>query len=191
VNSETIVIVTGLPRSGTSMMMRMLEAGGLAPLTDHVRTADEDNPRGYYEFERVKDLPRDSSWVFQAHGKAVKVISALLRHLPPEQSYKVLFMRRELGDVLASQNQMLVRRGKGQRADDDRMAMLFRKHLSEVEAAIDASTSFDVMYVTYEDVVRDPVGQAVAVNEFVGGGLDTRGMADIVEPDLHRQQRGC
>ena len=187
---QTIVVVSGLPRSGTSMMMRMLEAGGLAPLTDHVRSADEDNPRGYYEFEPVKDLPRDSSWVAQAHGKAVKVISALLRHLPPDQSYKVLFMHREMGDVLASQKQMLVRRGKGERADDDRMAALFRKHLSDVEAVIGASTSFDVMYVRYEDVVRDPCGQAAAVNEFVGGGLDTRGMADIVEPDLHRQQRG-
>jgi len=190
VNPENIVVVTGLPRSGTSMMMRMLEAGGLAPLTDNVRAADEDNPRGYYELERVKELPTDSSWVPEARGRAVKVISALLRHLPPDQHYKVLFMRRDIGDVLASQKEMLVRRGKGDPADDDRMAMLFRKHLADVEATIGASTSFDLMNVTYEDVVGDPVAQASAVNEFIGGGLDTRRMAEVVEPDLHRQQRG-
>ena len=115
------------------MMMRMLEASGISPMTDNIRRADEDNPRGYYEFERVKELPSDSTWVPEARGKAVKVISALLRHLPAGESYKVLFMRRRIGDVLASQKQMLVRRGKADDgSDDERMAALFAKHLTEV-----------------------------------------------------------
>ena len=106
-----ITIVSGLPRSGTSMMMGMLEAGGMAVLTDHVRTADEDNPRGYYEFERVKQIEHDQAWLPEAHGKVVKMIAALLKHLPPGYRYKIIFLQRHLEEVLASQRRMLVRRG--------------------------------------------------------------------------------
>ena len=107
---EYVTVVSGLPRSGTSMMMKMLEAGGLPPLTDSLRVADDDNPKGYYEFERVKKMPEgDKSWVEDAQGKSVKVISALLEHLPPEYSYRVLFMQRKVEEILASQTQMLIR----------------------------------------------------------------------------------
>ena len=107
-DSNTIAIVSGLPRSGTSMLMKMLEAGGLKPLTDRVRAADEDNPKGYYEFERVKRLEKDKEWLPEARGRAVKIISMLLKHLPPGFSYKILFMLRSMDEVLASQTQMLV-----------------------------------------------------------------------------------
>ncbi|HZD55295.1 MAG TPA: hypothetical protein VE136_01120, partial [Anaerolineales bacterium] len=99
-----MTIVSGLPRSGTSMMMKMLEAGGVPPLTDEIRTADRDNPKGYYEFERVKKMPDgDKAWMVEARGKSVKVISALLEHLPPQYDYKVIFMRRDMNEILASQ----------------------------------------------------------------------------------------
>ncbi|HSJ55892.1 MAG TPA: sulfotransferase family protein, partial [Anaerolineae bacterium] len=94
--NNAIVIVSGLPRSGTSMMMKMLEAGGVRVLTDYERTADEDNPKGYYEFERVKQIEHDREWLPEACGKAVKMVSALLKHLPADYYYKVIFMRREM-----------------------------------------------------------------------------------------------
>ena len=110
---EFITVVSGLPRSGTSMMMKMLEAGGIPPVTDELRTADEDNPKGYYEFERVKAMDQgDTSWVVGARGKVVKVISALLKHLPPGEQYRVVFVRRNMPEILASQRKMLIHRGE-------------------------------------------------------------------------------
>ena len=110
---EPIVVVSGLPRSGTSMMMKMLEAGGIPPVTDELRTADDDNPKGYYEFERVKQMDKgDTAWVADAQGKVVKVISALLKHLPSSHNYQVIFLRRHMSEILASQRKMLIRRGE-------------------------------------------------------------------------------
>ena len=118
--NEAIIVVSGLPRSGTSMLMKMLDAGGVPPLTDNIRTADEDNPKGYYEFERVKALDKgDTAWVADAHGKSVKVISALLKHLPADQSYRVVYVRRNMDEILASQRKMLVRRGEDPDKIDD------------------------------------------------------------------------
>ncbi len=131
---DFVTLVSGLPRSGTSMMMRMLEAGGLPVLADHLRTADEDNPEGYYEFERVKKIEHDSAWLEEARGRVVKMISALLKHLPPGYTYKIVFMRRKLEEILASQREMLVRRGKPADATGDaRMAEFFTSHLHRVE----------------------------------------------------------
>src|ERR1041385_2006037 len=110
-NNQPIAIVSGLPRSGTSMMMKMLVAGGLEALTDNIRTADEDNPEGYFEFEMVKKLGDDRSWLADARGKCVKIVSSFLKHLPQDFTYKIIFMRRNIEEVLASQRQMLVRRG--------------------------------------------------------------------------------
>src|SRR5512136_2813877 len=111
---EPVVVVSGLPRSGTSMLMKMLEAGGLTLVTDGQRTADEDNPKGYYEVERVKDLANetDRAWLNAARGKGIKVISYLLKSLPADLNYKVLFIRRDLDEILASQKKMLARRGE-------------------------------------------------------------------------------
>src|SRR5829696_9769493 len=134
--STSVIVVSGLPRSGTSLMMNMLQAGGLPIVTDEQRTADDDNPKGYFELERVKQLTKgDVAWVEGAHGKAVKVISALLEHLPPSSSYKILFMRRRLPEVLASQKKMLERRGEPtDKVPDEMMASLFERHLQKIEA---------------------------------------------------------
>ena len=187
---DYVTIVSGLPRSGTSMMMKMLDAGGLVVVTDNVRTADEDNPKGYYEFERVKKIESDKAWLPEAHGKVVKMISALLRHLPNEYRYKVVFMRRKIEEVLASQRQMLVRRGKPADAvSDAKMAESFAKHVRQVEAWIAAHPNVEVLYVSYNEMVENPAPHAAAIAAFLDGGLDTAKMTSVVEGELYRQRR--
>jgi chromatin segregation and condensation protein Rec8/ScpA/Scc1 (kleisin family) len=188
-SEDEIVIVSGLPRSGTSMMMRMLEAGGLQVVTDNVRRADDDNPQGYYEYERVKSLARDQSWLPHAKGRVVKVISALLRHLPREYRYRVVFMRREMSEILASQRQMLQRRGEPVHDDDAKMAALFERHLREVESWIGQQHNVKVMYVSYNDVLHSPAEQVATLNRFLDDQLNTAAMTDVVDRALHRQQR--
>ncbi len=187
---DTITLVSGLPRSGTSMMMKMLEAGGLPVLTDQVRTADEDNPKGYYEFERVKQIEHDQAWLPDAQGKVVKMIAALLKHLPADYAYKIVFMRRDIEEVLASQREMLVRRGEPtDTVADERMAALFAKHVEQVESWLGAQPNVDALYVHYSDVLGNPLDQARRVNQFLGGVLDEEAMAAVVDPDLYRQRR--
>ena len=187
---EVVTIVSGLPRSGTSMMMRMLDAGGMQVLTDSIRRADDDNPDGYYEFERVKQVKHDQTWLQDAKGKVVKMVSALLIELPPGYTYKIVFMRRKMEEILASQRQMLVRQGKpAQATDDDRMAAMFKKHLRQMEAWIGQRPNMDVVYVDYNKMLQEPLDQAKAVNAFLGNRLDTDAMVGIVNPALYRQRR--
>jgi hypothetical protein len=187
---DYVTIVSGLPRSGTSMMMKMLEAGGMAVVTDNVRTADEDNPKGYYEFERVKKIETDTAWLPEARGKVVKMISALLRHLPADHRYKVVFMRRRIDEVLASQRQMLVRRGKPTDAvSDEKRAAAFAKHVGQVEEWLAARPDVDVLYVSYNEMVDDPAPHAARIAAFLDGGLDTAAMAGVVAGELYRQRR--
>jgi predicted AlkP superfamily phosphohydrolase/phosphomutase/tetratricopeptide (TPR) repeat protein len=184
-----IVVVSGLPRSGTSMMMQMLDRGGVPVFTDGVRGADESNPKGYYEHEAVKALMRHQQFLGQAEGKAVKVVSHLIRHLPARYRYKVVFMERELDEVLRSQHRMLMHEGK---AKEDtiplRLAEAFRQNLDQVRAWLPEQANFEVLYVRHADVIRDPAAQAERVSAFLGGRLDTAAMAAVVDPSLHRQK---
>jgi hypothetical protein len=187
---DVVTIVSGLPRSGTSMMMRMLEAGGLQVLTDNIRRADDDNPDGYYEFERVKQLKSDRAWLEDAKGKVVKMVSALLIELPPMYTYKVVFMRRKMEEILASQRQMLVRQGKpADSVSDERMAAMFEKHLRQIEIWIAERSDMDAIYVDYNQMLKQPAEHVKAVNVFLGHRLDTEAMAGIVNPALYRQRR--
>jgi hypothetical protein len=187
---EMITIVSGLPRSGTSMMMTMLEAGGLEPLTDHIRTPDEDNPRGYYEFERVKKLPDDQEWLEEAKGRVVKIISRLLLYLPPRYTYKVIFMHRKMDEILASQTQMLVHRGKPtDTVSDEKMAELFRKHLRDVETWMARQPNVEVLSINYNEILENPVEQITKINQFLGGALHVEKMISVVDHALHRQRR--
>ena len=187
--TETITIVSGLPRSGTSMMMTMLAAGGLEPLTDNIRTADEDNPKGYFEFERVKRIENDKAWLDDARGRVVKLISALLKHLPPSYNYKVVFMRRAMPEILASQRQMLIRRGEPADAvPDDKMAAMFNKHVAQVESWLAAQPNIEVLYISYNDVIRDSRPHAEQINKFLGGSLKVDEMVGVVDRALYRQQ---
>jgi hypothetical protein len=188
---EFIIIVSGLPRSGTSMMMKMLEAGGMPPFTDHIRTPDDDNPKGYYEFERVKKLPDgDTEWLRDAQGKAVKVISALLEHLPSGYAYRVLFMQRKMDEILASQKKMLVRSGKTtDQVSDEQLAKMYAKHLAKVNAWLAEQVNFSVIYLDYNLMLVDPQTYAFQVNHFMGDALDPQAMAAVVDPNLYRQRK--
>ncbi|GAG95619.1 MAG: sulfotransferase family protein [Candidatus Cloacimonadota bacterium] len=187
---EIITIVSGLPRSGTSMLMGMLEAGGMEVLTDYIRTPDEDNPKGYYEFERVKKIERDQTWMEDAKGKVVKMISDLLKYLPQSYTYKVIFMRRKIEEVLASQSQMLIRRGKPTDAvSDEKLAELYRKHLKQVEAWIEKQSNINVIYVSYNDILKNPVENAKKINEFLGKTLNVENMVSVVDQALYRQRK--
>lgn len=185
-----ITIVSGLPRSGTSMMMKMLEAGGLPPLVDHVRTADADNPKGYYEFERVKKLKDgDVEWVRRARGKAVKVIAALLQYLPADHDYRVLFMRRAMPEVLASQRQMLIRRGENpDKFDDAELAGLFERHLQKIDAWIEQQPHMRRLDVDYNALIENPRLHLERINQFLDDVLDVEKMIGVVDVSLHRQR---
>jgi hypothetical protein len=188
-----VVVVSGLPRSGTSMMMKMLDAAGIPIMTDAVRTADEDNPKGYFEFERVKDLEKDPDheWVREARGKALKVISWLLKDLPDEHAYQIVFMRRDIDEVLASQNKMLVHRGEENTADDEIMAEAYRNHLASVRIMARKKANWSLVEIRYDEAIRDPAGVARKVNAFLGGRHDERRMVDAVDEKLYRNRKSA
>lgn len=184
-----IVVVSGLPRSGTSMMMRMLEAGGVRPLEDGIRAADISNPKGYFEFEPVKDLEAargDVPWLPEARGKAVKIISFLLTWLPEDFNYQVIFMQRDLDEVLASQQQMLTRRGEA--ADTGASREVFEAHLAQVDRFMAARPCFETLHVPYREAVAAPEATAAAVARFLGRSMDTAAMARAVEASLYRNR---
>lgn len=191
VEAEPIVVVSGLPRSGTSLMMRMLEAGGLEPVIDGLREADTDNPRGYYELERVKKLSSgDATWLDAAQGKAVKVIATLLYHLPETYSYRVIFMRRRMSEILASQRKMLVNRGENPEAIPDAdMARIFQGHLDRLEPWLATRPDMQVLDVDYNAIMEHGASQiAATIDTFLGGGLDVDAMAAVADPALYRQR---
>lgn len=189
-NAEPVTVVSGLPRSGTSMMMQMLDRGGLAPLTDHERQPDEDNPKGYYELERVKRLPEgDDAWVEQARGRAVKVVSGLLAHLPEAHTYRILFMQRDLEEVLASQRRMIERQGGREALDDDELAEQFRAHLADVRRWAEDREHIAMRPVDYNAMLDDPWPELRKVDAFLPADLDPAAMAEVVDPDLYRQRR--
>ncbi len=184
-----ITVVSGLPRSGTSMMMQMLEAGGMPVATDGIRAADDDNPRGYMELEKVKELQEDPSFMVSLDGKAVKVVSMLLYHLPLDLDYRILFMERPLAEVLASQTRMLRRRGREPDLPDDEMASHYRVHLYKVMRWL-REHDLQVMTCSYHDVLAAPEAMAEKVARFLGVPLDTKAMGAAVDPGLYRQRKG-
>ncbi len=185
-----ITVVSGLPRSGTSMMMKMLEAGGKKVLTDSLRTADEDNLKGYYEDERVKALHQNNSWISEAEEQAVKVISYLLKYLPEGHKYRIIFMERKIAEVLASQKKMMRRRGEPtDDVPDDIMTGIFQKHLDETYAWLSNQPSMQVLYISYNDSLDEPEDCAEKVNSFLGGGMDIEKMMQVVDPSLYRQRK--
>ena len=185
-----IVVVSGLPRSGTSMMMQMLEAGGVEPMTDGLRTADESNPRGYYELERVKDLEdgADELWLRDARGRAIKIIAFLMRYLPETFNYKVIFLHRDMDEVLASQAKMLARRGETTDTEDAVMREHFEKHLAQTTRLMADRACFQLLDIHYNAVLERPAEHARRVNRFVGERLDVERMAAVVRPELYRNR---
>ncbi|MFO0754741.1 MAG: sulfotransferase domain-containing protein [Thermodesulfovibrionales bacterium] len=187
--TEPVGVVSGLPRSGTSLMMRLLEAGGLEAVTDMLRQADEDNPNGYYELERVKRVREDREWFSQAGGKVVKIVSLLLYELPPDLEYRIVFMKRSLDEICASQRVMLERMGEPSGSGEEEMGALYASHLREVEAWLAHQKNMEVLYVHYDDLVGSPDRNAEELNRFFGGRLSVDRMKGIVDASLHRQRR--
>lgn len=184
-----VVIVSGLPRSGTSMMMKMLESGGVPVLADDQRKADIDNVNGYYEFQAALKIKQDDSWLAGADHKAVKMVYQLLYDLPASHNYRVLMMRREMNEILASQKKMLARLGKPVDViPDAKMAEFFNAGLAKFYAWVAQQPNFQLIDVDYNKMVADPMPLIDQINTLLGGGLNKEAMAEVVSPDLYRNR---
>jgi len=185
-----IPIVSGLPRSGTSLMMSMLAAGGLEVLTDQLRTPDDDNPVGYFELEDVKKLIKgEHSWLASSNGKAIKVISTLLPYLPDGYNYRIIFMRRTMAEVLASQRKMLINRGENpDKISDDQMAEILEKNLQQTERWINSQAHATRIDINYKQLIANPRPLVAEINIFLGGDLDEDKMLGVIDPTLYRQR---
>jgi hypothetical protein len=185
-NTE-IIVVSGLPRSGTSLMMQMLAQGGVEVMTDEIREADTDNPRGYLELEKVKKIKQDASWLPEARGRAFKMISQLLYDLPASETYRIIFMQRDLGEVLASQEKMLARLGRPA-APRDEMKRSYQMHVARLADWLRRQPNFQTLFVNYNNVVRQPVDEIQRLGTFLARSLDEAGMLRAVDPTLYRNK---
>ena len=184
-----ITIVSGLPRSGTSLMMQMLAAGGMPVLSDGERRADTDNPRGYLEWQRIKQLPKEPGLIAEAEGRVVKVISQLLLSLPAGHEYRVIFMQRPLPEVMKSQDEMLRRRGTyDPKVDTSAVVNAYRDHLLKVNTWLNRTQKVSVLRVNYHDLLKEPKARVEKIAEFLGVPLDVDAMIQQVDPTLYRQR---
>lgn len=189
--ADFITVVSGLPRSGTSMMMRMLEAGGLPVMIDHLRVPDQSNPKGYYELEAVKQMQKgNTSWISEGRGKVVKIISALLEYLPPEYQYRIVFMQRNMSEILASQRAMLIRQGEqADKIGDDDLAGLYQNHLTRVTEWLADRPNIQVIYLHYNQILESPYEPVNRLCQFLHPfSLDQTRMLGVVESSLYRQR---
>ncbi len=191
---DSLIVVTGLPRSGTSMLMQMLAAGGVQILTDGLREPDEDNPRGYLEYEPVKNLLKDATWLLQGRGKAVKIVAPLLAALPPGLPCRIIFAERDLDEVLDSQDRMLARRKQEIAPTPERRQLLkdeYARTTVRVKAMLARRPGTQILSVGYRDAVIKPDAVAAQVSDFLGGGFDVAKMSASVDPSLHRNNAGA
>lgn len=184
-----ITLVSGLPRSGTSVMMNMLQKGGLEILCDGIRTPDLDNPYEYFEFEKVKTLKKDSSWLYMAEGRVVKIISQHLKYLPSKYRYKVIFMKRDLREVLLSQKKMMERNNYYvDEKLEDRIFTTFKNHLAEIYNWLEKQANFDVFFVNYIDVLKQTTKISLEVSNFLKINLDSQAMVNVVVHSLYHNR---
>jgi hypothetical protein len=188
-NNE-IIIVSGLPRSGTSAMMQMLDQGGIEVVTDCIRAADTDNPRGYYEFEKVKKIKADATWLPDTRGKAFKMVSQLLYDLPKTERYRIIFMERNVDEMLTSQEQMLQRLGKPV-APREEIKRLYAEHLDRLHKWLERQHNMAVVHVSYNDVIAQPRVHAERVNQFLDGKANVDGMVKAVDTSLYRNRKAA
>ena len=188
--SNQIIVVSGLPRSGTSLMMQMLKAAGIALYTDNKRTADVHNPQGYFEYQQVKNLEHDNAWIYEARGKAVKIVSPLLFHLPQDLYYNIIFMQRDLDEIIVSQNKMLEAEHKSvievSRAD---IRKYYLKHLSAVEHRLRKSENIEYIIVSFNELFLNPVGLVGQIGRFIGAPLEIEKMVKAINPSLYRTHK--
>ena len=188
---DDVIVVSGLPRSGTSMMMKMLDASALSIMSDNERAADEDNPKGYFEYVRVKDLKdeADKSWVREARGQVLKVISHLLESLPDENFYRVILVRRDFDEIIASQNKMLERRGEENQVADSTVKEAYIRHLVDIRYMVRRRPNFEMVEVQFMQAMEAPRIFATDVNKFLGGNLDVESMMAVVDLELYRNRK--
>jgi LPS sulfotransferase NodH len=187
-SQDSIIVVAGLPRSGTSMMMRILDAGGIPALTDQIREADVSNPLGYYEFEPVKRTKTDASWLLNARGKAVKMVYRLLYDLPSNYNYRVLLMQRTLAEVLSSQRAMLRHQQNDDAVEDAQMVNIYKRELANLESWFQKQANFSKLDVSYNELVKNPAPQIAQIADFLGGSLDRQAMAAVIDVNLYRNR---
>jgi len=187
---DEVVVVSGLPRSGTSMLMKMLDAGGVPAFTDDLRISDVDNPGGYFEHERTKELEheKDKSWVRSGRGRALKVISHLLKALPDDNFYRVILIRRDLEEIIQSQNTMLEHRNEPNPVSDSKAAEFFRNHLIDAKVYARLNPNFDLLEIHYRLALADPLSASREIDNYLGGGLDVQAMAAVINRDLYRNR---
>ena len=189
VSRQPVIVVSGLPRSGTSMMMRMLAEGGVPILTDELRRADDDNPKGYFELEVVRQLKDgNTTWLEEARGKAVKVISALLEFLPHEYQYKIIFMERDPRETLASQKKMLDHRGQVSKLTDEEMEQQFHQHLAALKPWLIRQPNMEVFYVNYNALIKDPAPHCERITAFLELPLNQSHMRAVPDKQLYRNR---
>lgn len=183
-----ITIVSGLPRSGTSMMMRMLEAGGIPALTDELRTPDDDNPNGYYEFEDVKSIEENAGWLDVAPGHSIKMIYSLLKHLPSDREYRVIFMRRDLNEILQSQKKMLENNGVATDIPDETMRAMFDRELQKFYAWLPSQSHLNLINISYNELIAHPEITMDLINYHFDETLDVHAMQATIDKNLYRHR---
>lgn len=184
--NSSVIVVSGLPRSGTSLIMNMLSQGGMEIVTDNRREADIDNLKGYFELEKVKNLEEDSSWMPQCRGKAIKIVSPLLFHIPLNETYRILFVRRNLNEVMESQSKMMKRISPAlPEGGDGEMKLLFEKHLKKIEAWL-TENKIATLFLRFDDIIKKPQLTAGNINKFLGETLEHQKMTQVVDKNLYR-----
>lgn len=185
---QFITIVSGLPRSGTSLMMRMLNVGGIPALCDEHRTPDADNPNGYYEFESVKSIQNYGEWIDRAVGHSVKMVYNLLEHLPKDREYRVVFMRRQIDEIIQSQRAMLLRNGIKTEIPDEEIKELFERVLRQFYSWLPSQTHLKLINVSYNELLSRPASTIAQINRHLGYSLDTEAMAQVIDHSLYRNR---
>lgn len=183
-SSQPVIVVSGLPRSGTSLTMQMLHASGLPILTDNKRQPDASNPKGYFEFEPVKQMAtRTVDWMGQAQGKVVKIVSPLLPYLPTDYRYQVIFMVRDVGEIVASQTQMMYPHKPSDNAQSE-----YQQHLDKIRQWLAIQPNINIIYIEHRQAIEQPSSVAQEIAQFLGKPLDIQAMCDVIEPNLYRNR---
>ena len=179
---EKITIVTGLPRSGTSLMMQILDRTSLPILTDGIRKKDTNNPEGYYELEAVKGIIKDNSFLNEAQGKVVKIIAPLPLFLDKNLTYRILFMRRDITEILRSQEKMI---GKNQTSEYEKFASIYEQHLKKTYAFLDEN-SIPFIDIWYDKLVSNPDNEIKKIIDFLNITADLKELSNVIKPELYR-----
>lgn len=189
-NNDTVIIVSGIPRSGTSLMMQILEMAGYSILTDNKRIADINNPKGYFEYEQVKKLSQDNSWLHQARGKVVKVISHLLFQLPDNFNYKIIFMNRDMNEIIHSQQKMISEMNgiKPKNAYPAHLEIAFRKNLDRVHKWQELKSNVEFRYINYNQLIANPEKELLEISTFLGKKLDINNLVNVIDVNLYRSK---